>query len=134
MFEKLVVSAGQRRSRRTVKFFVCTSVVYISIAALAFAPSIFFGTPRLADTASSPPAVVFVPTGGPKEDSQKSRKPVVAPTKDPRNVLPFDRVVSNLSNSQPQILQRTPPGPIVFCERDAESGTGGPSIPRIPRS
>jgi TonB family protein len=131
MFDKLVVSTAGRRRSRTAKFFVCTSIVYLSIAALAFAASIFFATPRLADTASSTPGVVF-PTGGRKE-SYKTQKPVVTTTKDPRNVLSFDRMVSNLSNSRPPILQSaTPPGPVVFGERDAESGTERPGIPGIP--
>lgn len=133
MFDKLIVSTARRRRSRTAKFFVCTSIVYLSTAALAFAASIFFATPRLTDTATSAPRVVFVPTGGPKDGSYKVRKPVVAPTKDPRNVLSFERMVSNLSNSRPPILQSTtPPGPVVLGERDAQYGTGGPGIPGMP--
>jgi periplasmic protein TonB len=132
MFDKLVVSTAGRRRSRTAKFFVCTSIVYLSIAALAFAGSIFFATPRLADTASSMPGLVF-PTGGPKEGSYKTQKPVVALTKDPRNVLSLDLMINNLSNRRPPILQSaTPPGPVVFGDTDAREGTGGPGISGIP--
>lgn len=50
MFDKLVVSTVQRRSRRTLKFFVCTSITYLFVAAFAFALSIYLASPKLADS------------------------------------------------------------------------------------
>jgi TonB family protein len=50
MFDKLVVSTAQRRRGRTAKFFVGTSVVYLSAVAVAFALSILLATPQLADS------------------------------------------------------------------------------------
>ena len=133
MFDKLVVSTARRRRSRTTKFFVCTSIVYLSTAAFAFAASIFFGTPRLTDTAISAPRVVFVPTGALKDGSYKVRKPVVAPTMDPRIVLPLDRIVSNLNNSRLPILQTTRlPGPAALGDPDAQYESGGPGIPGMP--
>ena len=50
MFDKLIVSTVERRSRRTVKFFVCTSITYLSVVASAFVLSICLATPKLADS------------------------------------------------------------------------------------
>jgi len=50
MFEKLVVSTAQRRKARTAKFFVFTSMFYLSAVAAAFVVSILISDPKLADS------------------------------------------------------------------------------------
>ena len=133
MFDKLVVSTSQVRRRRTAKFFVGTSIVYLSIVALAVVGSIFFATPKLAATASPVPGITF-PIGGRNEASPKTQKPVAGRPNDPRNVLSLDRIVRDLGNSRPPILQaRTLPGSVELGGSDAPiEGRGIPGIPGQP--
>lgn len=134
MFDKLVVSTAQRRRGRTAKFFVCTSIVYLSAVGIAFALSILFATPKLADTASTGPGPVFLPLGGPREQPRDNRQTIVAPTKDPRSVEPLDQIVANLGNSRPPVIQNAfPPGPTTIGGLDVPGG-GGPGIPGMPVS
>lgn len=132
MFDMLVVSTARRRRGRTAKFFVCTSIVYVSAVAFAFAASIFLATPKLADTACSAPGLVMFPVRRPNERLHNTQ-PTVAPTKDPRNVQSLDRIVNNLDNSRPPVIQNTlPRGAAIDAERDPETGAGGPGIPGMP--
>lgn len=133
MFDKLVVSTFQTRRRRTAKFFVGTSIVYISIVALAVVGSIFFATPKLADNSSPVNGITLAPIGGRNEASPKIQKPVVGRANDPRNVLSLDRIVSNLGNSRPPILQaRTLPGSVELGGPDGPFNSEGQGIPGIP--
>lgn len=135
MFDKLVVSTAQRRRGRTAKFFVCTSIVYLSAVGIAFALSILFATPKLADTASTGPGPVFFPLGGPREKPHDAGHPSVAPTKDPRNVESLEQIISNLGNSRPRVIQNAlPPGTEIVGGLDLPPGDGGLGIPGIPAS
>lgn len=49
MFDRLIVSTVQRRRGRTTKFFLGTVIIYLSAVASAFALSIVFASPKLAD-------------------------------------------------------------------------------------
>jgi len=134
MFDKLVVSTAQRRRRRTAKFFVGTSIIYLSAVGVAFALSILFATPKLADTASTGPGPVFFPLGGPREKPHDNRQTTVAPTKDPRSVEPLEQIIANLGNSRPPVIQNAfPPGPTTIVGLDAPGGRG-PGIPGMPDS
>jgi periplasmic protein TonB len=102
MFDRLVVSTARRRSRRTAKFFLCTSIIYLSAVALAFAFSIFFATPKLADASDHtvliapprPPAPPPPEVGPTRLDTGKTSRP------DLNNVLKLDDIVGH---------QQTPP-------------------------
>jgi periplasmic protein TonB len=129
MFDTLVVSTSQRRQGRTAKFFVCTSIVYLSVAAFAFALSVLLATPKLADTASAPPAPIFLRTGGPEKPNEGGQPPVV-PTKDPRNVKSLEQIITNLDNSRPPVIQDArPPGTEIVGELDLSPGDGGVGLP-----
>src|SRR6476620_1902610 len=88
MFEKLVVSAGQRRSRRTVKFFVCTSITYLSVVAFALVLSICLETPKLAD--SSDHREVFIAPPAPLKTSPVRVDSGAPPPLDLSNVRKFE--------------------------------------------
>ncbi len=96
MFDKLLVSTARRRSRRTAKFFVCTSTIYLSAVAFAFALSVLLPEPKLADSSSwrevlvapSPPPGLR-PTGV----VEKHRDPESAPRQDLNNVMTYDTIV-----------------------------------------
>ncbi len=134
MFDKLVVSTAQRRRGRTAKFFVGTSVLYVSAVAVAFALSILLATPKLADTAFIGPRPIFLQQGGPREKHPDTRQTTVAPTRDPRNVEPLDRIITNLGNSRPPIVQNgSPQGTAKLGELDIR-GDGTPYIPGLPAS
>ena len=134
MFDKLVVSTARRRGGRTARFFVGTSVIYLSAVAVAFALSILLATPKLADTAFIGPKPIFLQQGGPKKEQQVTRQTTVAPTRDPRNVEPLDRIISNLNNSRSPVVQNaSPQGTARLGERDIP-GDGTPYIPGIPNS
>lgn len=133
MFEKLVVSSAQRRRGRTTKFFVCTSLIYLSAVGVAFALSILLATPKLADTAAKGPDPIFFPTGGPTRKTPEGRQPRVAPAKDPRNVEPLERIISNLGNPRPPVIQIAgPPGTERVGALELLTGDGSPGLPGMP--
>ena len=134
MFDKLVVSTAQRRRGRTAKFFVGTSVIYLSSVAVAFALSILLATPKLADAAFIGPGPIFLQQGGPKKEQHDTRPATVSPTRDPRNVEPLDRIITNLGNSRPPVAQNaSPQGTAKLGELDIP-GDGTPYIPGLPAS
>lgn len=104
MFDKLVVSTAQRRRGRTAKFFVCTSIIYLSAIGIAFALSVFLAEPRLADAsrrdevliAPSPPSR---PPGGATRH-QDSERP---PRPDPGNVMKYDDIAGHQQSGPPRI-------------------------------
>lgn len=133
MFEKLVVSSAQRRRGRTAKFFVCTSLIYLSALGVAFALSVLLATPKLADTAAKGPDQIFFPTGGTTRKSPVGRHPRVAPAKDPRNVEPLERIINNLGNPRPPVMQIAgPPGTERVGALELPSDNGGPGLPGLP--
>lgn len=135
MFEKLVVSTAQRRRGRTAKFFVCTSLIYLSTVGVAFALSVLLAAPKLADTAATGSKPVFLPTGGARQKPPLGRQPKVTPTRDPRNIEPFDRIISNLGGARPTVIQTAlPPGTELVGALDLPTGDGGPGIPGMPGS
>lgn len=134
MFDKLIVSTAHRRKGRTAKFFVCTSIIYLSVVAVALALSVLLATPKLADTASATPAPVFLPSGGARVKHDDPR-PHVVPTKDPRNVKSLEQIISNLDTSRPPVIQNAlPPGTEIVGGLDLPPGDGGPGIPGMPAS
>ena len=134
MFDRLVVSTSNRRRGRTVRFFACTSVVYLSVAAVAFAASIYFTTPKLADT-SLPrfvEGIVFPITRTPDPGPRNDNAPATAATPDPRNVQKLDSIIENLGNSKQPIVPAGPPGKTDVVGGPGGDGDPGPGTPGIP--
>lgn len=136
MFDRLVVSTSNRRRGRTVRFFVCTSAVYLSVAAVAFAASIYFTTPKLADTSLLPLVheIFFPMVRSVTPEEHHVNQATTAATQDPRNVQKLDSIIENLGNSKQRVVPSGPPG-----RTDVPVGPGGdtdfgPGIPGIPSS
>ena len=133
MFDKLVVSTAQRRRGRTAKFFFGTVVVYLSVVVFAFAASILFSTPRLADTSAPGVGPIVIPIAGTTQKREYMQETTVAP-KDPRNVEPLETIITNLGTSRQPVVQNTrPPGTGDFGGADVP-GDSRPGIPGIPDS
>ena len=130
MFEKLVVSSSQKRRGRTAKFFVCTSLIYLSVAGAAFALSVLLATPKLADTAVTGLGRIVFPAGGAPQKSPAGSTNKVTPTRDIRSFQTLDRIISNLGNAQPAVKQNAlPPGTERIGASDEQTGDGGPGLP-----
>ena len=131
MFDRLVVSTSNRRRGRTIRFFACTSAVYLSVAALAFGASIYFSTPKLADT-SPPHEGFFAPIVRWIVEQRHDGPPAVARTQDPRNVQKLDTIVENLGKSKPAVVASGPPGRTDVPVGPGSDGDFGPGTPGIP--
>lgn len=135
MFDKLVVSTAHRRKGRTAKFFVCTSIIYLSVVAVALALSVLLASPKLADTAATGSVPIFLPPGGTRQKPPDSRLRNVAPTKDLRNIESLEQIISNLGNPRPPVFRNAiPPGTEIVGGLDLPPGDGGPGIPGMPAS
>ncbi len=133
MFDTLVVSTAQKSRSRTAKFFLCTSIVYLSAAAVGLALSILLATPNLADTGTTLSPQIYFPIGGGRQKPPDSRPPSVAPTKDPRSVESLDDIMTNLANPRPVVLRdQLPTGITIDGGLDAPGGDGRPGIPGMP--
>lgn len=122
MFEKLVVSAAQKRKGRTATFFLCTSIVYLSTAALAFALSVLLADPKLADTSERatllatplPPPLRLQQTAPSHSDSGAG-----APQQDLNNVIRYADLVNHPQNGPSQL---PPPVTTNFGASDGAPG------------
>lgn len=105
MFEKLVVSSVQRRRGRTAKFFVCTSLVYLSAIGVAFALSVLLAEPRLADTTGQP-EVRTVPLARsgtpPRKVVTPDRSSGSTPRPDPNNVMKYEDITAQQKIGPPR--------------------------------
>lgn len=134
MFDKLVVSSAQGRGGRTVKFFVCTALFYLSAFAFAIACSVFFATPKLADTSSASSGPLVVQLAGTSQDPPDPPEADVAPTKDVRSVESLDTIIAHAGSSTiPIVHNNVPPGTGVFGGSDQPNEKGG-GIPGLPDS
>ena len=105
MFERLVVSPAQKGKGRTARFFVCTSIIYLSAVAFAFAISILLADPKLADTHDSAIPLAAPPPGPrPPQVVTPSRDSRGTARQDPSNVLKYDDIVNHPQNRPPQIF------------------------------
>jgi TonB family protein len=133
MFDRLVVSTANRRRGRTVRFFACTSAVYLSVAALAFAASIYFTTPKLADTSMADLGCKgFVPIASAPRPEHHNDHESTAPTQDPRNVQKLESIIENLGNSKQTVVPSGPPGRTDVPLSLGGDGDFGPGTPGIP--
>src|SRR6185503_5915335 len=92
MFEKLVVSTAHKGKGRTTTFFICTSIVYLSAIAIAFALSVLFADPKLADT-SGRSILIANPLPPPPRGQlmvDSHRDSGGTPLPDPNNVIKYD--------------------------------------------
>ena len=137
MFEKLLVSSIQRRRTRTAKFFVGTSLIYLSVAGGAIALSVVFSSPKLADTGGVNPKeqlIVPIVTMCTYEKRSGGGNPREIQAPDHRVFRPLDDIISNLGNRQDLPLERPlPPGAKLVLGDDG-AGDGTPGIPGLPGS
>jgi len=105
MFEKLVVSSAQKRSGRTAKFFVGTSLIYLSLACVAFALSVLLAEPKLADSSYRDGIQIAPsPRGGtpPRVVVTQQRTTESTPRPDPNNVMKYDEIAGQQKIGPPQ--------------------------------
>lgn len=135
MFEKLVVSTAQKRKGRTATFFVCTSIVYLSAAAFAFALSVLLADPKLADTSERatliatplPPPLRLQQTAPSHPDSAGGTQ-----RQDLNNVLRYADIVNHSQGEPPRLA---PPAATNFGGSDSAFGVvrdgvlGGIDVP-----
>lgn len=112
MFNKLIVSTTNRRKQRTARFFCGTAVFYLLSVAAAFAISIIFENPKLADTSerltlmmAPPPMQVSVPR--PVVDRGYSG---VATRNDPTHVNNLENVIATVAGPARPNVPTGPPG------------------------
>jgi periplasmic protein TonB len=133
MFDRLVVSTSNRRHGRTARFFACTSIVYLSVAALAFAASVYFTTPKLADTSLPGFKEILFPIVRCDSTRQHSdNETAAAATPDPRNVENLDKIIDNLGNSKSKVVASGPPGRTDVVGDPGGDGDIGPGVSGIP--
>jgi periplasmic protein TonB len=134
MFEKLIVSAKDRRKGKTGKIFFLTSLCYSLAIASALVMSVVAASPLLEDTSEMaraipiiPPAFVPPTTPGPRASGGQRTSPPVRPSL--LNPTRFEDIrpastnppVSPFANFPPTIND-VPPGP-------GGGGNGGPGVP-----
>jgi len=129
MFEKLVVSTAQKRKRRTTTFFICTSIVYLSTIAIAFAVSVLVEDPKLADTSESIVHVFGLPPAprGPQVTAHHPSS-VGTPRQDITNVLPLDAITNRPHSGPPQIPI---PAGTGFSPNDGVAGGDSNGVPGV---
>jgi TonB family protein len=102
MFEKLVVSNSARPGRRLERFFLGTSLTYMSLLTAVLAISIALETPKLADTSSRVTVVAPLPPPGPAGDPGPARA-VRPDNANPTRVLPLEDIVRNKTPHPPAV-------------------------------
>lgn len=112
MFNKLIVSTTNRRKQRTARFFCGTAIFYLLSVAAAFALSIIFENPKLADTSERltlmmAPPVVQVSAPRPVVDRGYSG---LATRNDPTHVNNLEDVVANVPGPTRENVPQGPPG------------------------
>jgi len=110
--------------------------VYLSVAAVAFAASVYFSTPKLADTflAGFTREIVFpiVRADGPRQHRDNENS--TASAQDPRNVQNLDKIIENLGNSKSTVVPSRPPGRTDVLGDPGGDGDSGPGLPGIPET
>ncbi|MGA9771767.1 MAG: energy transducer TonB [Blastocatellia bacterium] len=119
MFNKLIISATNRRRQRTANFFCGTAVFYLLSVAAAFAVSIIITNPKLADT-SEHTALMITPTPlpvtGPQTVTNRGYS-TVAPRNDPRQVTDLEKVMATTPGP---VRTNAPVGPPGLGKVEAE--------------
>jgi TonB family protein len=135
MFEKLVVSSAQKRKGRTTRFFVCTSIVYLSTIALVFAVSVLLADPKLADTSDTIIHIAQLPPAprGPQVIVDRAY-PGGTPRQDLTNVLKYDDIANRQHSGPPRLP--LPAGSGVRSDEGVAGGVpdGVPGVIGVPGS
>ena len=132
MFEKLVVSAADRRRRKTGKIFFLTSLFYSLIIASALVISVVAASPLL----NEPVDVIRLVPMLPAPDAPKSEvirqtpppgggTPTSRPPLDLKNFESLDRIVEKAASGKPPTVY----GPPRLTDAVGEIGAGGPGFP-----
>jgi protein TonB len=133
MFEKLVVSSSERRKHTTARYFVSTSLVYMFTVAAALALSVYWTSPKLADSnPSMRPPIVW-----PAASSAERPKPVApkgnqgAATQpanaNPMKVKRLDDIIEGMRDQQRRLIPISTPQ--VFSDGPSTPGSVGSKIP-----
>lgn len=133
MFEKLVVSATQRRKHRTAKFFVGTVLLYAIAIGCAFVISVLVSDTRLADTSNVTVLTFPPPMSGrttPKPPGSK-RPPQTEVHPNPNNVMTLDKLLSHRDDHPPVIpsFDHLPGGPGLPGIVGPPGSGPGPGVP-----
>src|ERR1044071_5156161 len=133
MFNKLLISTSKRRQPRTARFFVGTFVFYALSVAAAFALSIIFSNPQLADTSTS--VLLLTPAPAPAGGTPRPpfvRQPTQAVTRnDPTHINDLSDVVAMKPSTAPR--PNAPTGPPSVGPIDPNTPIGeGPAGPGGP--
>jgi len=130
MFEKLVVSTAQKQKGRTATFFVFTSIIYLSVVALAFALSVLLADPKLADTSDTIIHIAKLPspTRGPQSPQVNVTRTDSGgtPRPDLNNVRKYDDIVNHPQSGSSQLHL---PGRTDFSANDGAFGGGQDWVP-----
>jgi hypothetical protein len=102
MFDKLVVSTAQRRGGRTAKFFLCTSLTYLTALAIAFALSVSLAEPKLADTSELRVLIPHLQLRAPI-DSVQAGDSGSTPRPDLGRVMKYDDLVAHQQSAAPRV-------------------------------
>jgi len=97
MFNKLVISAAERRKGRSTRFFCGTAVFYMLSVAASFAVSIILSNPNLADTSAHSVLMIAPPlpeVSGPPRPVATHPQSQSPPRADLRNVRDLAQVVA----------------------------------------
>jgi protein TonB len=130
MFEKLVVSSRERRSRRTVKFLLATSLFYTFSAVCAVALSVVVANPQLADiNLNDTPAIVLAapPPGRSEAVAQTPAQGPTAPRVDGTDPMPLADLINDTDPNPSRVRLNIPPGvgPITGGDGSADGIPGG---------
>jgi TonB family protein len=116
MFDTLVVSDRKRRSNRTARFVLATSLVYFFAAGGAVALSIIVSNPGIADTNLSPTANLVIPITSSAQPEVKPAAHASQPAEraDYNNPMPLDTLLTGNYISSPRTRITGPPeiGPV----------------------
>jgi TonB family protein len=130
MFKTLVISATERRKRRTARFFCGTAVFYMLSVAAAFALSIVISNPNMADTSEHAVLIMTPPSpppGASPRPTARQPEPAASPRNDLRQVADLDRVLAAPVASN----RNVPPSASLatFTGDGSSEGTGNAPAP-----
>jgi protein TonB len=132
MFNKLIISATNRRRQRTARFFCGTAVFYLLSVAAAFAVSIIITNPKLADTSEHSALMItppLLPVTAPQTAAARGYS-TVAPRNDPRQVTDLEKVMATAPGP---VRTNAPTGPpqLGNVEAVGPAGGGGDVVPGL---
>ncbi|HKP88082.1 MAG TPA: energy transducer TonB [Blastocatellia bacterium] len=127
MFNKLVISATERRKQRTARFFCGTAVFYMLSVAIAFAVSIIASNPNLADTSDHSVLMVTPPMPIGVEGSRPVGRPPASNERrnDPTHINELGTVIATNPAPRPSLTPQGPPGIARVGAGDGGPGGGG---------